>query len=192
MDENGAVLLSKDLESYPTIYNTPNGTKMVLHNYRANKSTIYALGGTLTPLATIAATSASESMPYPNPTTADIKLPYTVPAGQIAELVVRDVTGQQVKSYRVDSSFSYLLFSTTGLAPGVYYSPSVWDKPGASQFNSPVKKTLLDGAFFTKYPAATDEDPYRRASALKPQPRSGAHSSMLATSRAGGSKGHYR
>lgn len=122
VDENGAVLLSEDDGSYPTIYTTPNGTKMVLYNNRTGKSTIYALGGTLTPLAAIPATSGvKEAMPYPNPTIADIKLPYTVPAGQIAELVVRNATGQQVKSYRVDSSFNYLLFSTTGLAPGVYF-----------------------------------------------------------------------
>lgn len=121
VDENGAVLLARDAYSYPSIYNTPNGTKMVLYSSVDNKSTIYALGGMLLASAVPSQGKVAEALPYPNPTTSDIKLPYTVSPGKVEELVVRAATGQQVRSYQVDGKFDHVLFSTQDLAPGVYF-----------------------------------------------------------------------
>jgi len=123
IDENGTVLLARDTTSYPLIYNTPNGTKMLVtyYNNGAGSSKIYALGGTLTALKVASSATAADALPYPNPTAANIQLPYTVAAGQVAHLIVRDATGRQVASYRVDNTFDHLLFSARGLSPGVYF-----------------------------------------------------------------------
>lgn len=125
IDENGTVLLAVDGGAYPDIYNTPGGTKMLL-NVRDNVTnkkvyTFYALGGTLTTLAVAPKATANALQPYPNPTAAEIKLPYSVPVGEVAQLVVRDATGRQVATYQVDHSFDHLLFSAQGLPAGVYF-----------------------------------------------------------------------
>lgn len=121
IDENGAVLFARDSTSYPQIYNTPTGTKMLLNYYNQSIARVYALGGTLTALAVAPKAASDALLPYPNPTAADIRLPYSVAAGQVAQLVVRDVTGRQVSSYQVDSAFDHLLFSTQGLRAGIYF-----------------------------------------------------------------------
>ena len=121
IDENGAVLFARDSTSYPEIYNTPAGTKMLLNYYSDSMAKVYGLSGTLTALAVAPKASSDALLPYPNPTAADIRLPYSVATGQVAQLIVRDVTGRQMSSYQVDSAFDHLLFSTRGLRPGIYF-----------------------------------------------------------------------
>ncbi len=121
IDENGTVLFARDSASYPQIYNTPTGTKMLLNYYGNSMAKVYSLGGTLTTLAVAPKAASDALLPHPNPTAADIRLPYSVATGQVAQLVVHDATGRQVSSYQVDSAFDHLLFSTRGLRPGIYF-----------------------------------------------------------------------
>lgn len=120
-DESGAQLLATDTTAYPQIFNSPSGTKMLL-SYSGGVSRIFGLGGTLTPLAATPSGSVTEArQAYPNPTSAEIHLPYTVKAGLIEPLKVYDIAGRQVATYQVDSTFDSLLFDTRGLRSGVYF-----------------------------------------------------------------------
>ena len=124
-DETGALLLSTDSTGVSAIYNTPTGTKMLLYNFDAGDagtSQIFSLGGTLTTLRTVSGQAQAELAPaYPNPSEAEINLPYQVALGKVAELVVRDIAGRQVATYQVDNTFDHLRLNTRKLRSGVYF-----------------------------------------------------------------------
>lgn len=123
INESGVVLLSVDSCATARILNTATGSKMLAYvESQPNSSTrVFALAGTYTPLA-IKATSTEELvLPYPNPTTAEIQLPYQLSAGQTGTLSISNALGQQMNTYQVDNTFSQLLVDTRTLAPGVYF-----------------------------------------------------------------------
>jgi hypothetical protein len=122
IDETGAQLLALDSTSYPQVYNTPLGAKMLTNYYTSTRqySKIYSLPGTYTALKTTPASQANELAPFPNPATTQIALPYALAPGQQGELTVTNAGGQLVRRFTVDSTFDKLLFDTQGLAPGLY------------------------------------------------------------------------
>jgi hypothetical protein len=134
-DESGNILFSDSAapliranfpsQQYP-IYNTPNGTKMILSSPN-RQAKVWALTGTLSTSIFNANQSLLQntsfiSNPYPNPainsTTIDYDLPNNVNEGT---LVFYDLKGNEVKRFRVDRTFSSLLISTTDIAAGTYY-----------------------------------------------------------------------
>lgn len=123
LNEDGVQLFSQDSCTNAEIYNTPLGAKMFARIYRVGGGEyykVYALPGKSIPLALKAATAVLTNQPYPNPTTAQIQLPYQLSTGQIGTLTVTNVAGQQVARYTVDSTFNNLKFDTSTLSKGVY------------------------------------------------------------------------
>ena len=133
-NENGQLLFSDScapliksnvpLQQYP-IYNTPEGTKMIL-SYPNGQAKVFSLPGTLTTSIAEAnnnlISQSSLSNPYPNPVSNTTKVDYTLPEGiEVGELVFYDMQGIEVKRYRVDRTFNTLLISTSDIPAGTYF-----------------------------------------------------------------------
>jgi hypothetical protein len=132
INQNGSVLFSDTgapsihvnfaLQQYP-IYNTPNGTKMIL-SYYYGPAKVFNLGGTLTTAIDRTSHSLTGNMgnAYPNPTASTTTIPYTLPQGiNQGEIVFYNTQGIEVKRFKVDNTFSSLLISTTDIPAGTYY-----------------------------------------------------------------------
>ncbi|MBS1648000.1 MAG: T9SS type A sorting domain-containing protein [Bacteroidetes bacterium] len=130
--ENGTLLfsdmaaptinLTTPEQQYP-IYNTPNGTKMIL-SYSNGQAKVFSLGGTLS--AGIAQKShvfaGSLGNAYPNPVSATTTIPYTLPPdANEGEVVLYNTEGTEVKRFRVDNTFANLQISTNDVPAGTYY-----------------------------------------------------------------------
>lgn len=128
-----AVIGTYAMQQWP-IYNTPQGTKMLL-SYPNGKVKVFDLGGTLSCSSACSATSNSTGQrsisppnnnglgnAYPNPSNNATTIPYTLPTGtNQGEIVFYNVRGTEVKRFKVDNTFSTLLISTTDIPAGTYY-----------------------------------------------------------------------
>lgn len=120
------------LQQYP-IYNTSFGTKMILScpnpGTSRGKARVFSLPGTLTigiaeanNNLIIMQTESSVSNAYPNPTNNTTQIDYTFPDGaNEGEIVFYDLTGNEIKRFKVDKTFNTLLVSTSDIAAGTYY-----------------------------------------------------------------------
>lgn len=105
------------------IYNTPNGTKMILSYPEADQSKVYSLTGTLTTSGLIENPDilSGGMEAFPNPSgdlvVMHYDLPETIPTGKI---VVTDLAGNLIRTYDVDHSFSTLNINQQELADGMY------------------------------------------------------------------------
>jgi len=127
--EAGTQLAQMDsVGANPMVFNTATGTKMHMYHYgrdfllgntTESGVNIYALGGTLV-TKTVAAGSTLELSAFPNPTRAEITLPYQLLSGQTGQLEVMNMLGQTVKTYSVGSHFNTVQLNTAGMAPGTY------------------------------------------------------------------------
>jgi hypothetical protein len=117
---------------------TDSGTKMVLpiQNPSNSRTEIYLLPGHLPCKMTCSEHVVSEGLPteikettqknfnnpYPNPTSSQIHIPYSIPDGETqGEIIFYDMAGAEVKRFKVDRTFSDLILSTTDLTAGSYY-----------------------------------------------------------------------
>ncbi|MGD0710203.1 MAG: T9SS type A sorting domain-containing protein [Bacteroidales bacterium] len=111
---------------YYPIYNTTNGTKMILSNV-TGKAEVYSLAGTLTDGIAEAnkklmAMQSSVSNAYPNPNNGSAKIDYSLPPSiNEGEIVFYNLQGTEVKRFKVDRTFNTLLISTKDIAAGTYY-----------------------------------------------------------------------
>ncbi|MEI6851486.1 MAG: T9SS type A sorting domain-containing protein [Bacteroidota bacterium] len=113
-------------QQYP-IYNTANGTKMILSCYANGQAKVFSLPGTLTECIAkenenLLNATGTISNPYPNPsinyTQIDYKLPDEVNNG---EIVFYDLQGIEHMRFKIDRTFNTLLVSTLDIAAGTYY-----------------------------------------------------------------------
>lgn len=138
INEDGAVLFSVDNQGpvftpsspqlqYP-IYQTSNGAKLILSEDGTGngKAHVYSLPGTLTsgispgPLHELATMSAGFA--YPNPTATTTRIDYALPVGvNDGYIVLYTTSGQEVRRYAVDRTFTYLQLSTADLQSGTYF-----------------------------------------------------------------------
>jgi type IX secretion system substrate protein len=122
--DTGAALIHGNFEQQQLpIYNTPNGTKMIL-SYCNGQAKVFGLGGTLSTRIEGVNHTANIGLgnAYPNPTANTTTIPYTLPQGTTqGELVFYNVQGVEVKRFKVDNTFSTLLISTTDIPSGTYY-----------------------------------------------------------------------
>jgi hypothetical protein len=109
------------------IYNTPQGTKMIL-SYSNGQAKVFSLPGTLsTGIAEangqlMQAQSGQLSNLYPNPSNGAVTLQYELPKGeQQGELVLYNMLGKEVKRYKVDNTFKDILLDNTQLPAGTYF-----------------------------------------------------------------------
>lgn len=138
-DEAGNVLFSKDTVQLNLSYGdygykefvsyTTTGYKMIVYG---NTTCVYALPGTLpcndcgNGLAG-SRTSADNNIQgnilnYPNPAKNETTVAYDLPNGLTsADLVFYNITGQEVKRFKVTNAFKDILVSTADLEAGTYY-----------------------------------------------------------------------
>jgi hypothetical protein len=129
-NENGLILFSDTAvpfirpnfaQQQLPIYNTSNGTKMILSKVNG-RAKVYGIGGSLSTGIAQSNQDLLISGPYPNPsiqtTTIDYKLPENTNQG---EIIFYDSKGARVKSFTVDKTFSALVVSTEDIPAGTYY-----------------------------------------------------------------------
>lgn len=115
LDDNGSVMLSGP--GSPWVYETPDGGKLIARSTIDTK--VYDLPGTHQSFKTKEGDQITLD-PYPNPTTAWVKLPYdlTSPSGK---LLIIDLQGKVVKRYTVSPTLTYVLVQPGALPPGHYF-----------------------------------------------------------------------
>jgi hypothetical protein len=109
-------------QTFQPIYNTTNGTKMILSFTHTNQAKVYALQGVLTSTALIDNSVINESLQiFPNPsggsTTIEYKLPVTTNYGYIE---IYDLNGKLFKTYHIDNTFNNIVIDNNELASGTY------------------------------------------------------------------------
>lgn len=109
---------------FKPIYNTANGTKMILSFPATNQAKVYSLTGTLTTSNMLISDNPSniESFSaYPNPSSNQTTINYKLPIGtQKGEIVISDLNGKEIKKYSIDNSFDNLVIPTNELIKGMY------------------------------------------------------------------------
>jgi hypothetical protein len=111
---------------YP-IFNTSQGTKMILSQQYNGTAKIYSLPGILTTAIAdannnIITMQGSVSNAYPNPTNNSTQINYSLPDSvDFGEIVFYDLTGNEVKRFKVDKTFDTLLISTSDINAGTYF-----------------------------------------------------------------------
>jgi len=138
-DEVGNLLFSKDStmmlavnvygnESF--ISHTSSGTKMIIWKSQVggNGAQVYSLPGTLTchdctggVITSFVSNSGSESNSkisnYPNPSTDQTTVEYTLPKGiNVADLIFFDISGKEIKRFKVTSDFKNIIINTSDLS----------------------------------------------------------------------------
>ncbi len=108
------------------IYNTPNGTKMILTT-NTGEAKVYGLTGTLTASVRQVNESLLEdaqylAAPVPNPNAGVARIPYQLPSSaEEGEIILFDVSGKQVSSYKVSNAFSTIEIGSSELSAGTYF-----------------------------------------------------------------------
>jgi hypothetical protein len=108
------------------IYNTTNGTKLIL-SYRNGHAKVFSLAGTLTTSIqtsneALMFVQGSLSNPVPNPANNFTRVYYSFPRDiHSGEMAFYNSEGVEIKRFSVDDSFDNLLLSTRDLAAGTYY-----------------------------------------------------------------------
>lgn len=57
---------------------------------------------------------------YPNPSNTSINLPYSLEAGQIAEMEIYDMQGNLIDTFKIGSHFDQIMLNTSTYQPGMY------------------------------------------------------------------------
>lgn len=113
------------------IYSTPSGTKMML-DYDDGTARVFGLCGSLPcpidcnggtePASVNPLNNTDSGNPYPNPSSNQIHVPYQLPAGELTgEIVFYNLSGAEVKRYKIDKTFSELILTASDLSAGSYY-----------------------------------------------------------------------
>jgi hypothetical protein len=141
-DENGTLLFNENssvsieckplcsgtITSFPkeVIFNTPNGTKMIL-GYTDGSTKIYGLCGTLSTVSIKDVNNLNESElqlfdAYPNPSSNNVRIDYNLPKDvDEGEILIFSIQGKLIKKYRVDQQFNHITISNNELSTGTYY-----------------------------------------------------------------------
>lgn len=136
VNEDGIVLLQVDSaapyvranirQQQEPIYNTQNGTKMILSHYNQS-ALVYGLEGTLSATKKDLNkhkinNNTGDIHLYPNPSINRIRVHYKLPQGiNDGEIVFYNINGSEVKRFKIDRTFDHLLISTAELSAGTYY-----------------------------------------------------------------------
>jgi len=146
-DELGTVLLAKDSigGNMANLYGKENfisytttGCKMIISNFFTfalpnYEAYVYALpgflpcqdctGGVITGMTTESGNLKSGNITnYPNPNNGQTTIEYTLPQGTTtADLVFYNMTGQEIKRFKVTDTFHDIVISTADLEAGTYY-----------------------------------------------------------------------
>ncbi len=132
VDSGGPFVIANAPQIQVPIYNTPNGTKMILSiitlaNVDSSIANVYSLPGILTdiapPINYVTGNELAMESIYPNPsngntTTIEFHLPHGENKG---EIVIYNLQGMEQKRYEVDNTFHNLIISNSELHSGTYF-----------------------------------------------------------------------
>jgi hypothetical protein len=140
VNENGSILFT-DLGApivSPTfhnqffpIYNTTNGTKMILSNVNGTAE-VFSLGGNFTAgISQNNIVGNAEMTLFPNPSTGGnmITINYKLPEeNKTGNMIVFDSQGKQVKSYKIGNGMTDILINPAELSKGTYFYSIITDE----------------------------------------------------------------
>ena len=124
IDSAGPVVSQNVPQMMYPIYNTPNGTIMIMsmQNGHAN---VYSLTGHLSASIQPINNSSNNQMLeniYPNPSTGNTTIEFNLPQGvNQGEVIIYTMQGQELKSYKVDNTFHTLLLNNSEFHAGTYF-----------------------------------------------------------------------
>jgi hypothetical protein len=112
-------------QQWRPIYNTPDGTKLILSYYNGNAK-VFDLPCTLSEgidqLKMNSTSDQTEMNVFPNPGKYQNTVAYKLPSGvDQAELIISDLSGKEIRRYKVDNNFTNLLITQGEIAPGTYF-----------------------------------------------------------------------
>jgi|ERR1035437_7940810 hypothetical protein len=109
----------------PFIRTTPQGTKMIL-NYLDGSVKVFSLCGTVpmdyTGIHNNIGNGMSLNNIYPNPSNGNTTIEFNLPQGaNTGEIVIYNMQGVELKSYKVDNTFHTLLLNNSEFHAGTYF-----------------------------------------------------------------------
>src|SRR6218665_414490 len=112
-------------QQYP-IYNTSQGTKLILSYDVTNQAKVFGLGGSLSTAIQAAnselVAASAISGAIPNPSSSQSRIDYSLPKGITEGAVVfYNLEGKEIRRFHVDNSFDHLLLTTADLSSGTYF-----------------------------------------------------------------------
>ncbi len=128
-NETNSTLFSSNT-SAGELLNISGNYKLKISSINGDSTYIYSLPGSLPcdacggPTSIVKTNSTSTSMPnaYPNPTSTQITIPYTLTNNDTkGKINIYDINGKVVKEYNVDNSFDNLILDTQEFSAGTYY-----------------------------------------------------------------------
>jgi hypothetical protein len=112
------------------IYNTTNGTKMILWSYKKADTgfKVFSLPGTL--IASLNETTIEQKnsyLPYPNPTNSYLTIPYELTKSNAGLLTIYDAHGRQIELLQIDNNFKNVFIDISKFQNG-YYNYTISNK----------------------------------------------------------------
>ena len=118
-------------QQFRPIYNTPNGTKLILSQMFTGEAIVYNLPCTLSTdidQYLMNSTNQSEMNVFPNPSYYQNTVEYKLPVGvNQAEIIITDINGSEIQRYKVDKNFTSVLIPHNEIAPGTYFYSLIAD-----------------------------------------------------------------
>ncbi len=126
--ESGEELLSIPGGLYLSLHDLgAQGVKLVAYSYDFSvfpetvKTHIYRLPGQDATKVNSQDMAGYSANAFPNPAHAYTRIPYKLPEGvNEGEIILIDIKGNQIRSYRVDKNFDHLRIDTSDMPAGVY------------------------------------------------------------------------
>lgn len=138
--ENGTVLLSVPGCQYLNVYKTEAGsTKLVTYSYDysitlyTTTTKVFNLPGTITSAPSMNLLPEGNTLPFPNPATSTITIPYVLPENATnCTISLIDMTGRAVLEKQLNDKSGNATFNVTGFIKGMYvYRISTGNTDGA-------------------------------------------------------------
>jgi hypothetical protein len=135
ISENGTTLLNCGLRTDPSVFNIGGNiyklqTVRVIGGTYKDSVRIYSLPGSKPcdacggPTSIVKNNSTTSTMPnaYPNPTSTQITIPYTLTNGDTkGKLNIYDINGKALREFSVDNAFDSIILDTQEFSAGTYY-----------------------------------------------------------------------
>lgn len=104
------------------IYNTPNGTKLILSFDYTSEAKVYGLQGTLSTPELINNSVIHESLNiFPNPTSGSTTIEYTLPKNTTnGNIEIYDLNGNFIKNFMVDNTSKNIVINNGEISSGTY------------------------------------------------------------------------
>lgn len=130
IDENGTILKQIDNATSIKIYDAgSNKFKAIVGKFKSGSqyryNEVYSLPGTIpnslgNGLGLAKKSKLSE--PYPNPSTSEVRIEYSLPNGTNEGIIaIYSTNGVKLKSFKVDRSFKYITVDNSELPTGTYF-----------------------------------------------------------------------